>query len=89
VGDACIVAERVQSRLVDAVSTASVPPFTVSVGVAAGMPQEAFGETVARADAALLHAKGAGRNRVVVDSDIPSPETAGSTVRESLGPAAS
>jgi diguanylate cyclase (GGDEF)-like protein len=89
VGDACIVAERVQSRLVDAVSTALVPPFTVSVGVAAGMPQEAFGETVARADAALLHAKGAGRNRVVVDSDIPSPETAGSAVPESLGPAAS
>lgn len=75
------VADRVRANLAAAVETASVPPFTVSFGLALGDPGEAFSEAVARADAALLRAKGAGRNRVVADgepvTDVPPPTITG------------
>jgi len=36
VGDACIVAERVQARLLDAIGTAAVPPGGTATGMSAG-----------------------------------------------------
>jgi diguanylate cyclase (GGDEF)-like protein len=76
--DAYIVADRVRSRLALALSVASVPEFTVSIGLAAWEPPELFTETVDRADAALLEAKTAGRNRVLSSpqSTPPSPSNA-------------
>jgi diguanylate cyclase (GGDEF)-like protein len=70
--DARIVTDRVRASLATAIAIANVPVFTVSIGLAGSEPPEGFAETVARADAALLHAKGAGRDRVVATTDIPT-----------------
>lgn len=55
-----------------------VAGFTVSIGIAALDPQhDDVDRALARADAALYHAKHLGRNRVVtVEADVPSPEVA-------------
>jgi diguanylate cyclase (GGDEF)-like protein len=74
--DARVVAERVRERLKSAVAGASVPAFTVSVGLAAWEPPETFSDTVARADAALLYAKHTGRDRVVASTEVPRAEDA-------------
>jgi len=63
-------------RLCQAVRAAAWPQtqaaLTVSVGVAvAGAPDEAAQDVLARADAALLHAKAAGRDCVVLDAAAP------------------
>lgn len=71
--DARIVADRVRTRLQLAIAASTVPPFTVSIGLAASEPPEGFVDTVARADAALMQAKQAGRDRVVVAPDGPAP----------------
>ncbi len=63
--DARIVADRVRSRLAGALRAATVPAFTVSVGLAAWEPPEPLADTIARADGALLEAKEAGRDRVL------------------------
>ena len=72
--DARIVADRVRERLTSAIHASTVPGFTVSIGLAASEPPETLAETVARADAALLHAKGAGRDRVVMWNEMLAPE---------------
>jgi diguanylate cyclase (GGDEF)-like protein len=74
--DARIVADRVRERLTSAIHASTVPAFTVSIGLAASEPPETLSETVARADAALLHAKGAGRDRVVMWNEMLAPEPA-------------
>jgi diguanylate cyclase (GGDEF)-like protein len=66
VTDAVTVAERLRGRLRDAVDSGSVPPFTVSVGIARSGPDNGLTETVGRADEALLAAKAAGRDRVSI-----------------------
>ncbi len=63
------IAERLQESLALALHRGNGPGFTVSVGVAAGRGVDGFTATVARADAALLRAKAAGRNRVMADCD--------------------
>jgi diguanylate cyclase (GGDEF)-like protein len=68
--DARIVADRIRERLAAAIAGATVPPFTISIGLASSEPPETFSETVARADAALLHAKRTGRDRVVATVDV-------------------
>jgi diguanylate cyclase (GGDEF)-like protein len=55
---ACVFAERVRSRVEAAL------PLTVSVGVANAVEGDNAQTLLARADAALYGAKGAGRNRV-------------------------
>jgi diguanylate cyclase (GGDEF)-like protein len=66
VTDAVTVAERLRGRLRDAIDSGSVPPFTVSVGIARSGPDNGLTETVGRADEALLAAKAAGRDRVSI-----------------------
>lgn len=66
IADAREVADRVRSELAAAIGAATVPDFTVSVGLASAESGEALSEVIARADGALLSAKESGRNRVVV-----------------------
>ena len=64
------ILERVRESLALALSEAHVPPFTVSFGVASTAYAAEFEDIVAIADGALLDAKAAGRNRVLV-ADLP------------------
>ena len=68
VEDAMIVAERVRERLAAVVERGDVPHFTVSIGLAASHDGVPFLDIVAAADAALLQAKAAGRDVVVLAS---------------------
>ena len=77
IADARDVADRIRSELAVAIGAATVPDFTVSVGLASAESGEALSEVIARADGALLQAKQTGRNRVVVagdPADGPSPD---------------
>ena len=58
--------DALRSRLSAATSVAGLPTFTVSFGVAEAVDREDLSSALARADAALLEAKTAGRDRVVV-----------------------
>ncbi len=69
-----VVAERIRARLADTLEGANVPPFTVSVGLAAAEPHEAVSEVIERADGALLKAKQLGRDRVLAAGQILDPE---------------
>ena len=73
--DARVVAERIRARLADTLEGANVPPFTVSVGLAAAEPHEAVSEVIERADGALLKAKQLGRDRVLAAGQILDPES--------------
>jgi diguanylate cyclase (GGDEF)-like protein len=66
VEDAQIVAERLRQRLVWVLEKGDVPPFTVSVGLAASEDGVPFSEVLAAADEALLQAKIDGRDAIVV-----------------------
>ncbi len=72
--DARVVADRVRSRLAVAIGAATVPTFTVSVGLAAWESPEPLADTIARADGALLEAKSAGRDRVLSANLVPDPD---------------
>ncbi len=63
---ATIVLERVREALALALTTGRVPAFTVSFGLAASTDADTFDQIVIEADHALLTAKTAGRNRVIV-----------------------
>lgn len=71
-------AERVREELVLALASGTVPSFTVSIGVADRTvtnerhPAAGLDAVLAAADAALLQAKDAGRDRVVVQADNPA-----------------
>ncbi len=74
---ATIVLERVRESLALALTTGRVPTFTVSFGLAASTDADTFDQIVIEADHALLTAKTAGRNRVIVaphpTEPIPPP----------------
>ena len=72
VPEAYQVLERVRERLADRITIAAVPRFTVSFGLASSHQGEDFDHVVSLADAALLKAKAAGRDQIVV-SDGPAP----------------
>lgn len=59
------VADRLRRMVAESASDGA-PRCTISFGVAATRPDEDFAALVARADAALFRAKGAGRDRVSV-----------------------
>jgi diguanylate cyclase (GGDEF)-like protein len=64
--EARVVVERIRERLSRAREGTSVPPFTVSFGMASSRPERTFSETLELADAALLDAKATGRDRIVI-----------------------
>jgi diguanylate cyclase (GGDEF)-like protein len=66
VDDATAVVERLRTRLGASLVNGSVPSFTASFGIAASEPGSTFSQTLDTADQALLRAKRAGRDRVVV-----------------------
>ena len=70
------VLERVRERLALALTSGRVPAFTVSFGVSDSMSAATFEEILANADEALLAAKTAGRNRVVIAQEPPREVTA-------------
>ena len=88
IADARIVAERIRSQLALAIGAATVPTFTVSVGLASANPDEALSEVIARADGALLKAKQIGRDRVVVAGEPIETKPAELAVTAVVGPAA-
>lgn len=67
--DAFATAERLRSTIGKAPillpDGSSLPPITISAGVAEAFPDDKFGTLIARAESALEQAIGAGRNRVV------------------------
>ncbi|MEZ5145330.1 MAG: diguanylate cyclase [Acidimicrobiales bacterium] len=72
------VLERVRAALVRSLDAGHVPPFTTSFGVASSHQADTFDRVVALADAALLQAKAAGRDRVVVSGLVQPALPAGS-----------
>ena len=71
--DARRVAERVRTRLAAALDGGTVPPFTVTIGLAPASPGQSLEVTIAEADATMLEAKAAGRDRVLVAGESPPP----------------
>jgi diguanylate cyclase (GGDEF)-like protein len=84
VPDAVSLIDRLRENLAAAQHGGTVPPFTVSFGVASGRLGTPFDDTVEIADGALLEAKSQGRDRVVVaGSDNDGPDVGvGQTVSE-------
>ncbi len=64
--DARTVAERIRSELVSKLGHATVPAFTVTIGLAAAGYGDGLLDVIAAADAAMLRAKSLGRDRVLV-----------------------
>jgi diguanylate cyclase (GGDEF)-like protein len=70
------VLHRIREKLADAVGTALIPPFTVSIGVADSTWSSDLTDVLRAADHALLAAKAQGRDRLV----IADPPAEGSTL---------
>lgn len=68
--EAVPVLERVRSSLADVLTSGRVPSFTVSFGVASSTQADSFERVVSLADSALLQAKAAGRDRVVISPGL-------------------
>jgi diguanylate cyclase (GGDEF)-like protein len=81
--NAVIVIERIRSRLRTELTDGTLPPFTVSFGLAASETGLTFGETVDAADQALLRAKREGRDRIVVAGVETADDAITSTVTPS------
>ena len=64
--DAARVLNGVRAQLDAAITVGGLPTFTVSFGVTETEVNEDFDAALRRADEALLHAKGDGRDRVVL-----------------------
>ena len=79
---ATIVLERVREHLALALTTGRAPAFTVSFGLASSADADTFDQTVVQADHALLAAKNAGRNRVIVAT---RPTAGGDGLGEAAG----
>jgi len=81
VDEARQVLERVRERLTERIVVADLPPFTISFGLASSDQAADFDQVVALADAALLSAKGRGRDQVVISTGpgqmAPNPAAAG------------
>jgi diguanylate cyclase (GGDEF)-like protein len=77
IAEAVTVLERVMDRIALRLESGHLPTFTVSFGVASSDQAEDFEHVVALADDALLRAKAAGRDQIVV---ARSGEPAGPTL---------
>jgi len=67
------VLERVRLRMADRILLAELPTFTVSFGLASSDQAGDFDHVVSLADTALLSAKAAGRDRIVVSTGPETP----------------
>ena len=77
ISDAYAVINRLRERLETSQAAGSGPRFTASFGITAARPENTFTETLELADAALLKAKGTGRDRIVINGrESPSPDPA-------------
>jgi diguanylate cyclase (GGDEF)-like protein len=65
--DAELVAERIQTLLVEELRSAHLAPFTVSIGIASTDHAASIEEVIRAADHAMFDAKAAGRNRIVAE----------------------
>jgi len=81
IDEAVAVLERVRERIVLRLESGHLPTFTVSFGVASSDQAEDFEHVVGLADDALLRAKAAGRDRIVV---ARSGEPAGPTLTTAI-----
>lgn len=70
--DGAEVLERIRKNLAVAQQSGKIPPFTVSFGVGDNYDAAEFTDLLAMADGALLTAKRAGRDRVVLVGHEPS-----------------
>ena len=71
ISEAVTVLERVREQTALRLTSGRLPSFTMSFGVASSDQAGDFEQVVALADGALLRAKGAGRDRIVVASASP------------------
>jgi diguanylate cyclase (GGDEF)-like protein len=72
--NAVVVIERIRARLAAELTAGTVPPFTVSFGLAPSETGLTFGEIVDAADQALLRAKREGRDRIVIARPEPADD---------------
>jgi len=93
--EAVAVLGRVRERIAQRLESGHLPHFTVSFGVASSDQAVDFEGAVALADEALLRAKAAGRDRIVVSGDEddndrtgPSPMADGPAAQGRLEPVA-
>ena len=92
VDEARQVLERVRLRMADRILIAELPTFTISFGVASSDQAGDFDHVVSLADTALLSAKAAGRDRIVVSTGPylpaaePAPETVDTPLETQLPP---
>jgi diguanylate cyclase (GGDEF)-like protein len=71
VNEAVIVLERIRQQLSNRLSLGRLPTFTVSFGLCSSEQGADFERVVNMADEALLQAKAAGRDRIVIAGDDP------------------
>lgn len=83
IDEALLVLERVRHTMAERLATAELPIFTVSFGVASSDQASDFQQVVNLADQALLTAKSAGRDQVVVASRSSSTAPAATVDRPS------
>jgi len=74
IDNAITVIERIREQLRATLANGTVPPFTVSFGLAASEPGLTFSQTLEAADQALLDAKRTGRDRIVVAGAEPEDD---------------
>ena len=86
VDEAHQVLERVRERLAERIVIAELPRFTISFGLASSEQARDFDQVVSLADAALLSAKAAGRDRIVVSAGPDRPATNPAAVSVRLDP---
>jgi diguanylate cyclase (GGDEF)-like protein len=86
VDEARQVLERVRERLAERIVIAELPRFTISFGLAFSEQAGDFEGVVSLADAALLSAKAAGRDRIVVSAGPGKPTTNPAAVSVRLDP---
>jgi diguanylate cyclase (GGDEF)-like protein len=84
VDEARQVLERVRERLAERIVIAELPGFTISFGLASSEQAATFDEVVALADAALLAAKGGGRDQIVTAAGDGQPASTPLAVRARL-----
>jgi diguanylate cyclase (GGDEF)-like protein len=79
------ILDRLRAGLADACAVAAFPRFTCSFGLAVADAGESIDSVIHRADTALLAAKRAGRDRVVLSSEIDADRDADDDVGVGIG----